>query len=470
MVINNHKSVQAEQPAVKKGNVVTVHIASLASGGIGLGEYQGRACFVEGAYPGDLVEAEIFRVKRTEMHARFLSLKESKIHRINPRCSHFGHCGGCRWQDIEYEEQVRLKENLVFSILNGIDGFQDTEFQPIVPSPDEFFYRNKMEFSFAPDENGNPLLGLHPPRRWYEVFDLKECFLQSPQSNVVVGIIRQFALNKGLDACHPKTHEGFLRYLTVREGKNTGEFLVHLITSPGTLPDSSELFRELQHDIPGLKAFIHSITGSKAGIARGEQSTIPGEMDFIRETMGNLVFRISPHSFFPTNTNQGITLYRKILEFAEPKENEQLLDLYCGTGTIALFCANHVKEVVGVELSNEAVADAELNATWNHFHNTRFICGDVRKVLDNLGHAAIAVCDPPRAGMHPRALEKLAEMEPDRIIYVSCNPYVMPRDLSRFIEYRYQPLKVCCLDLFPQTPHIETVILLKKYVNFHNGL
>ena len=456
------KSFTEKRTQLRKGDIVTVQITELAQGGAGCGFAGDWPCYVNGAYPGDVVEAELFRVKRRETSGNLKRLVVEKIPRIKPRCSHFGICGGCSFQDIAYKDQLELKENLAFGILKEMDGFRDTEFLPIVPSEGKFFYRNKMEFSFAPGEGGEPGLGLHPRGKWYEVFDLVECFLQSPTSNRVIEIFRRYTRKNRLMAYHQKSRSGFLRYLTIREGKNTQEFLFHLITTEGKLPGINELVDEIDRAVEGRWGLVHSVTGRKAGVAHGERSRVIWGMGYIRETIGDLTFRVSPDSFFQTNTHQGEKLYRTIREFAGLTGNEVLFDLYCGTGIIGLFCAKKARKVIGVEIVGEAIRDAVRNAEWNGITNIRFIEGDARKILDDLPKVDVAVCDPPRPGLHPRVLEKLAEMEPERIGYVSCNPYVMGNDLSRFIEYLYKPVKVQCFDMFPQTPHIETVVLLER--------
>ena len=420
---------------------------------------------MRGGVPGDRVEARIRRVRhrRRQAEASIEAIVHAGVPRISPRCPHFGTCGGCLWQDLPYEAQVHLKQALVSTCLReaGIDVALE---EPLLAQP-PFFYRNKMEFSFGISGDNGCDVGLHVQGRFDRIFDLKACFLQSELSNRIVDRVRRFARERGLSAYHLKRHGGLLRFLTVREGKQTGETMVVLTTSGEDFSGAEEMGTLLTREFPEVKSVIHSINRRMAQVAiGGEERAVPGR-ETIRERLGNFVFEISPSSFFQTNTLQAERLYQRVVDLVDAQPADRLLDVYCGTGAISLFLSEHAGEVVGVEVSEAALRDAVRNSADNGIENCQFIPGLAERVLHQFKAQGerfdAAVIDPPRPGMHPKASQALIDLRPDRIVYVSCNPQVLGDDLMRLEAAGYRTDCLQLVDMFPHTPHCEVLARLR---------
>lgn len=382
--------------------------------------------------------------------------------RIPAPCSHFGLCGGCRYQDIPYEEQLRMKHASLVEELKR-SGISDLFVADVLPAPDVYFYRNKMEFAFGLAREGGLVLGLHPRRRYDQVFDLGMCHLQSPASSEVVRVVRESAVEMGWSVYDLKRHTGVLRFLTIRDAKSTGEIMVNLVV--GDLPDSGfdSLADRLFEKIPGLTSVLLSVHGGKAQIARGEGVLARGT-PAIHERLCGLTFEISPYAFFQTNTRQAERLYEVVADFSALGDGDDLLDLYSGTGAIALVLSRRARSATGIEISEESVERARLNAKANGIANATFISGDVAAVLSGLlsdgRRPDVVVTDPPRAGMGKKGVELLLRAGARRITYVSCNPVSLASDLGRLRSAGYMIGRVQPVDMFPHTPHCETVVEL----------
>ena len=448
----------------KRGKRLELEIETLDSKGQGvarMGEYTVR---VRGALPGDRLIARIGRVRhrRRQAEARREAVLQTEVDRIPARCCHFGTCGGCVWQDVSYETQVRLKQDLVDRCLKeaGIDVALGTPLLAEHP----FFYRNKMEFSFGISREGRVDLGLHIPGRFDRIFDLEACHLQSERSNRIVDWIRRFVRQRNLSAYHLHRHEGLMRFLTVREGKQTGETMVILTTSGEDLPGAGALGEALMQAFPEIKSVVHSINRRKAQVAVGDEEIVIAGRPAVQEKLGNFVFEISPSSFFQPNTLQSEQLYRRVVELIDPRPEDRALDVYCGTGGISLFLSERVGQVVGIEVAESAVQDAVRNSANNGVDNCRFISGAAEQILHQLKvqgeHFDVAVTDPPRPGMHLKALQALAELRPNRIVYVSCNPQVLGADLKRLQAAGYRTDYLQLVDMLPHTPHCEVLARL----------
>ncbi len=448
----------------KRGERVTLQVESLDSRGQGvarLGEY---TVYTRGGLPGDRIVARIRRVwhRRRQIEARREQLVQAGVDRVPARCTHFGTCGGCLWQDVAYETQVRLKQELVERCLKeaGID----VALHAPLPAAHPFFYRNKMEFSFGISRENGVDLGLHIPGRFDRIFDLEACYLQSEESNGIVDHIRQFVRGRKLSAYDLNRHEGLMRFLTIREGKQTGETMAILTTSAEALPEAKALGEDLIRAFPGVKSVVHSINRRKAQVATGDEEAVVAGAPAVKEKLGNFVFDISPGSFFQPNTLQAEQLYRRIVELADPRPEDRALDVYCGAGGISLFLSERVGQVVGVEMAESAVRDAVRNSANNGVDNCRFISGAAEQVLRQLKSQGerfdVAVTDPPRPGMHPKALRALAELRPNRIIYVSCNPQALGTDLKCLEAEGYRTDYLQLVDMLPHTPHCEVLARL----------
>ncbi len=427
---------------------------------------------------GDRVEAEIVKVKKNYLEANFIKLLEPSTIRIAPQCSHFGICGGCKWQHSSYDAQLRQKEKQVRDALTHIGGFTNIGLLPTLGATTLYGYRNKIEFSFSdkrfllPDEIRQDTLakpkdfalGFHAPERYDKVIDIDHCHIATPTMNTVLAVVKQFATEKKLSAYSSETHQGFLRALVVRETL-AGETMVNLITSWHDKSVMTDLSHELKNALgETLTTVVNNITTRKNNVSFGEEEMIIYGDGVITETLGSYRFQISANSFFQTNTTQAEWLYRTALSAARLSPDDVVYDLYCGTGSISIFISARCKKVFGIELVESAVKDAEKNAARNGVQNCTFKLLDLKnfqKILPELeafGLPDVVITDPPRAGMHSDAIQTLLKLRPKRIIYVSCNAASLARDAKLLAEsgaYRLEDVQP--VDMFPHTNHIESV-------------
>ena len=436
-------------------------------GGKGIAKVQELAVFVDSALPGDQIIAQITKLKPNYAEAKVLEVIIPSSSRVEAPCSHFGICGGCSWQNLDYARQLEYKTKQVKETLEHIGGFAAPPVRKTLPSPEIFFYRNKMEFSFSTDQNEMPILGLHEKGRFDLVFNLEKCFLQSEASNQIINFIQEFVRENQISIYNLKTHQGLFRFLAIREGKNTAEIMVNLVTNKGEFAQGRILAQKLLEKFPQIKSVVRNINAQKAQIAVGEKEEVLAGKNFITERIGDFVFEISANSFFQTNTKQAEKLYEVVIELADLKGDETVLDLYSGTGTISFYLARKAQKVVGVESNPKTVADAKKNANLNKIFNCQFICEEAKTFLAlaliRQEKFDLAVIDPPRAGLHPAVVTNILKLAPPKIIYVSCNPATLARDLKLFCEEKYQLEIVQPLDMFPHTFHIESVAkLLRK--------
>jgi 23S rRNA (uracil1939-C5)-methyltransferase len=454
------------RPSIKKNDIVELQISDLAYGGTGVARVNGFVVLVLGGIPGDVVKAQITKRKPNYAEAEIQEVVRQSDLRIQPRCSHFGVCGGCTWQNLRYEEQLKFKTKEVRESLRHIGGFSDPPVADALGSQDVFFYRNKMEYAFLPHPEKKLVLGLHPRRRYDLVFDLKECFLQSEQANQIVDFVRRYAKESGLPAYDHRTRSGLLRFLMIKEAKNTGMSMVNFVTYRGDFSQAGRLAGLLMADFPKVKSVVRNINSKLAHVAVGEEEELLGGERIITETLGDFTFEISSNSFFQTNPKQAERLYQVILQQAELQGEENVLDLYCGNGTISMFLATGAKTVTGVESVLETVENAKRNAELNRVTNCEFVLGEARKVLREFEQQKqsfdLVVTDPPRAGLHPKVVKSLLGLRPPKIIYVSCNPTTLARDLKILCESDYKLAEVQPVDMFPHTYHIESVTKLVR--------
>jgi 23S rRNA (uracil1939-C5)-methyltransferase len=451
---------------IRKKDIVELEISDLAYGGTSVAKVGGFVVLVYGGIPGDVVKAQITKKKTNYAEAKLLEIvKESEL-RTKPSCSHFGFCGGCTWQNLKYEEQVRFKTKFVKDGLERIGGFTDPPVEDALGSDDVFYYRNKMEYAFSPHPGKKLVLGLHPRKRFDLVFDLKECFLQSKTANQILDFVRTFAREKNLSAYDHRTKSGLLRYLVVKEGKNTDSTMVNLVTYKGDFPPASDFTTALLSSFPTVKSVVRNINSRLGQTALGEEEELLGGERIITERLGEFTFEISSNSFFQTNPRQAEKLYEIVLDVAGLQGDEEVLDLYCGNGTISMFLSRGAKKVIGIESLEEAVQNARRNAELNGVSNCEFIRGEAKAVLRDFEQGKtiphLVVIDPPRAGLHPRVIKSLLSMKPQKIVYVSCNPSTLARDLSMLCRGDYKLENVKPVDMFPHTFHIESVAKLLR--------
>jgi 23S rRNA (uracil1939-C5)-methyltransferase len=449
---------------VKKWEELELRVDSLAYGGNGVARHDGFVVFVRGGLPGDLVRAQVTRVKRGFAEATSVGLLEPGAGRVDAPCVHFGSCGGCRFQDYAYDLQIAAKETQVRDALVRIGGFADPPLDPIVPAASQFHYRNKLEYSFTQTDDG-PALGFHRAGRWDEVLEINECLLTTELGNAIREAVQVWAREEGLVAYNQATQEGYLRHLVVREGRNTGQALVMLVTGPKERFDSGYLVDVLRR-FPEVRSIHWAVNDTPAEVTNLPSKLLWGEAAIEEELLG-LRFRVRPNAFLQTNTEMAEKLYETAREFAALTGVETVYDLYCGTGTIGLALAASALTVWGVEISEEAVACAIENAELNGIANAAFFAGNVGQSIEELRERAgppdVVVVDPPRAGLAGKALRRTGALEASRLVYVSCNPTTLASDLTVLRdEYGYELVRCRPVDMFPHTPHIESVSLLER--------
>ena len=455
---------RAERP--RRGDELELVVERLAHGGAGVARLERYVVFVEGAFPGERVRAEVTRAKRDYANARTVEVVEPSADREPLRCDHEGgECPGSPWQPLRYERQLEHKHELVRDALTRIGRLDGFELEPIVPASDPWRYRNKMEYSFGPGDDATPLkLGFNARGRWDVVNDASDCVLASERNNAVRNLVRDWCAAQGLSAIDRRTNEGFLRNLVVREGHNTGDLQVRMVTSPGDF-EADVLAEELRARFPEV-SFQRTWVDSVAGTTHGGVTEVVSGAERLRERLGDLEFSISSEAFFQTNTQMAERLYGLACDYAGLAGTERVYDLFCGIGTLSLALALRAGEVWAVEISEEAVADAIRNAQLNEVDNAHFFAGDVRSAMRPLVERAprpdVVVVDPPRAGLSKKVVRRLVETRARRIVYVSCNPTTLAPNAAQMGEAGYRLVKVRAVDMFPHTPHIECVALLER--------
>jgi 23S rRNA (uracil1939-C5)-methyltransferase len=447
------------RPRPRRGDELELTIDRLAYGGAGVARTEtGYVVFVRGAVPGDRVRARIGKSKRSWAEAELVELLEPSPERVEPVAPH----PGAPWRVLPYERQLEEKEFQVRDALSRIGGFEDPPVEPIVPAEQLLRYRNKLEYSFGMDENGELVLGFHRPGRFDVIDDVEDDILASERINEVREAVKAWCREEGLTAWDRETQTGVLRNLVVREGRRSGQVQARIVTSPGAEFRVVELAAATAAD-----SFLWTRAEGVAETTRGGDTQLITGSAVLEEELSGLSFRISPDAFFQTNTEMAERLYREAAELAALSGREKVLDLFCGIGTIALVLALDAGEVWGVELVEEAVRDAIENAKLNGIDNTKFFAGDVRLVMRELleqsGSPDVIVVDPPRAGLSQKVVRRIIEADAQRIVYVSCNPTTLAPNARQLVDdggYRLKTVRP--VDMFPQTPHIECVALLER--------
>lgn len=434
--------------------------------------------FIDGKIaPGDVVDLEVYRSKKNFQEAKVTALHQLSPLRTEPTCIHFETCGGCRWQNIRYEEQLKFKERLVKDHLERIGKLDEVPLLPIIAADETLYYRNKLEFTFTNsrwltrEEIATELslsrnaLGFHIPKRFDKVFAVRECQLQRDPSNRIRNSLMNWAEGEGLAFYDLRNNRGFLRNLIIRTA-NTGEVMVIVQFGENQLENIERVMEFLKRSFPEITS-LYYIVNLKGNDSYQDQEAIhySGEQA-IREKMEDLTFRVGPKSFYQTNSTQAHRLYQVAREFAQLSPNDLVFDLYTGTGTIANYVAKNAKRVIGIEYVEEAVADARINSALNQLSNTEFFAGDMKVVLSEdflaqKGRPDVLITDPPRAGMEPPVVEVILKAAPQRIVYVSCNSATQARDIQMMSE-QYRVEKVQPVDMFPNTHHVESVALLTR--------
>ncbi|MDX2304128.1 MAG: 23S rRNA (uracil(1939)-C(5))-methyltransferase RlmD [Microscillaceae bacterium] len=474
---------------MKKNQIIPqIKILGIAAEGKCIARYEDRVIFIPGnqVAPGDVVDLKILHKKKKFFEAVPVYFYTQSELRTNPVCSHFGVCGGCKWQHIDYQTQLEYKTQQVKDNLERIAKVALPEFLPIIGSEHTYYYRNKLEFTFSnrrwftqeeiqeadptPQTENNPIkthnaLGFHIPGRFDKILDIRHCYLQEDPSNAIRLAVRKFAFENQLDFYDAKEQKGFLRNLVIRTS-NTGNLMVILLFGQDHQDVIEKMMAHLKDNFPEISSLYYIINPKMNDTYQDLAPVLYHGEAFIESQMEGLRFRIGPKSFYQTNTEQAYNLYQVARQFADLQGHELVYDLYTGTGTIANFIARQAGQVIGIEYVEEAIEDARLNSTINQIYNTRFFAGDIKDLLKpdfvaQNGHPDIVITDPPRAGMHLEVIQSLIQLAPQRIVYVSCNPATQARDLA-LLDTLYRVEAVQPLDMFPQTHHVENVVKLEK--------
>ncbi|WP_140937896.1 23S rRNA (uracil(1939)-C(5))-methyltransferase RlmD [Sphingobacterium lumbrici] len=452
-----------------------ITIIDIAEEGKGVAKQDDLVLFIEKGVPGDVVDVELQRKKKNFAEGRVVNVIQKSEHRVDPFCPHFGVCGGCKWQHMTYDAQLQFKQQSVDNALLRIGKVDTSSMESILPSQQTAYYRNKLEFTFSNkrwltsvDEQVAPdnmdALGFHVPGRFDKILDIDHCFLQQDPSNDLRNAIRDFAVAEGITFYDLRAHEGALRNLIIRTS-STGEVMVIVVFAYPEEEQVEQLMSFIDRRFPDITSLLYIVNQKRNDTIFDQEIQVYKGRDFIYEEMEGLKFKIGAKSFYQTNSHQAYELYKITREFADLKGHELVYDLYTGAGTIANFVARTVKEVVGVEYVPSAIEDAKLNSEINGIGNTKFYAGDMKDVLTAdfvslHGKPDVVITDPPRAGMHADVVQRILEMEAEKIVYVSCNAATQARDLQILTE-KYDVVRIKPVDMFPHTQHVENVVLLK---------
>ena len=460
-----------ENKKLKRGQEIQLSISDLAFGGRGISKINDLVFFVKDAIPNQEVIAKINKIKKNYIEAHNIQIINESDYEVKPECEHFNWCGGCTIQQLDYQYQLYYKQKQVSEILDKIGKTKDFKINNIIGCDKIFFYRNKMEYTFS----GNPwfisdesyddiVLGLHVPKRFDKILNINKCYINDNIFNDILKISKKCSIENNMIPYDVVKHTGFLRFLVIRIGIYTNEVMVNLVTA-GYKPNIIKpLVDELIDKIPSITSIINTINTKKNNTASGNSILIYGK-EYITEKIGDLNFKISSNSFFQTNSYQVKKLYDYIVKAADLTKNDIIYDLYCGTGTIGIYLANYVKHVYCIEIVEDAIIDAKHNAEINNIKNINFYCGDLKDILnselmDDLEKPDTVIVDPPRPGLNPKALKKIIKLKPKKIIYVSCNPSTMARDIEILESENYCITDLQPIDMFPHTPHIECISTL----------
>ncbi|MCG8412517.1 MAG: 23S rRNA (uracil(1939)-C(5))-methyltransferase RlmD [Bacteroidales bacterium] len=458
--------------------IENVEITDIAAEGKAIAKIEGKVIFITGVVPGDIVDVQVIKKRKSFMEAIPVKFHKHSETKIKAFCEHFGVCGGCKWQNLPYNEQLKYKHQQVIDNLERIAKVELPKIDYILPSEKTTFYRNKLEFTFSNKRwltkeeintdsklDRNNALGFHVPKIWDKIVDIKECHLQKEPSNAIRLEFKKYADENNLSYFDIRNQEGFLRNLIIRTS-TTDEIMVIAVFYYNDEKNISAVLNHIANKFPKITSLMY-IVNSKANDSITDQDVILFKgNDFLYEQMEDLKFKIGPKSFYQTNSEQAYVLYSKTREFANLTGSEIVYDLYTGTGTIANFVAKQAKKVIGIEYIREAIEDAKVNSQINEITNTSFFAGDMKDLLnisfiEKHGTPDVIITDPPRAGMHKDVIDTIIRANPRKIVYVSCNPATQARDIN-LLDSLYKVTKVQPVDMFPHTYHVENIVLLEK--------
>lgn len=456
---------------LKKNDIVELEFTGMSAEGAGVGKYEGLAVFVPLAAPGDKALVRIVKRAKNYAFGRLEQLVVPSPNRIEPDCPHFAQCGGCCYRHIRYEAELRVKTERVRDALARVGGFPDLPLRPILGADSRNGYRNKALLPLGTDQRGALTMGFYAVNS-HRIVDCASCRLQPEEFNAAMKAFRAWAAQYGDPVYDEASHTGRMRRLYLRRGERSGEVMACAVVNANGLHHEQELVSMLREAVPGLASVVINSNREKTNVALGKKCRTAYGSDTIRDSLCGLEFRISPLSFYQVNRTQAERLYERAAEYAALTGTETLLDLYCGAGTIGLSMAGRAKKLIGVEIVPEAVENARQNALDNGISNAEFLCADAAQAAGELALRGekpdVIVLDPPRKGCGRDLIETAAAFAPRRIVYVSCDPATLARDLKYFAELGYPPLEATPVDLFPATAHVETVVLMQR--NEHTGV
>ena len=450
---------------LSKDKMYVVDIVDIGQGGVGIGKFEGFTVFVDGGLVKDKIKVKITKSKKNYAVGDIVEIIEPSPYRVERKCSkELKDCGGCQIQELDYQEQLNIKTNEVKQVISRIGKLEDVVVHPALGMEEPFRYRNKAQFPIQ-KVDGSPVIGFYK-KKSHDIIPTDQCIIQHDVNDKIIKIIKTYIRAYKVSVYDEKTHTGVLRHLVTKVGFTSKEVMVVLVANGRKLPYLNELASVLKENIPGFKTLVVNVNREKTNVILGNENRVIYGDGKINDNIGDLVFEISPLSFFQVNPVQTEVLYNKALEYAALGENDTVFDIYCGIGTISLFLAQRAKKVYGIEIVEEAIKDAKRNAEINNLDNVEFYVGKAEDVVPKMykqgKRANVVVVDPPRKGCDEKVLDTIVSMQPDRVVYVSCNPSTLARDLAYLNEEGYKCLEVQPVDMFPHSVHIENVALIVK--------
>ena len=450
---------------LSKDKMYVVDIVDIGQGGVGIGKFEGFTVFVDGGLVKDKIKVKITKSKKNYAVGDIVEIIEPSPYRVERKCSkELKDCGGCQIQELDYQEQLNIKTNEVKQVISRIGKLEDVVVHPALGMEEPFRYRNKAQFPIQ-KVDGSPVIGFYK-KKSHDIIPTDQCIIQHDVNDKIIKIIQTYIRAYKVSVYDEKTHTGVLRHLVTKVGFSSKEVMVVLVANGRKLPYLNELASVLKENIPGFKTLVVNVNREKTNVILGNENRVIYGDGKINDNIGDLVFEISPLSFFQVNPVQTEVLYNKALEYAALGENDTVFDIYCGIGTISLFLAQRAKKVYGIEIVEEAIKDAKRNAEINNLDNVEFYVGKAEDVVPKMykqgKRANVVVVDPPRKGCDEKVLDTIVSMQPDRVVYVSCNPSTLARDLAYLNEKGYKCLEVQPVDMFPHSVHIENVALIVK--------
>ena len=452
---------------LSKNKEYIVDIVDIGQGGVGIGKYEGFTVFVDGGLVQDKIKVKITKSKKNYAVGDIVEIIEKSPFRVERKCSEsLRQCGGCQIQELDYQKQLDVKTNEVKQVISRIGKLDDVIIHDTLGMEDPFRYRNKAQFPIQKKDN-MPVIGFYK-KKSHDLISTDECIIQHEVNDKIIKIIKTYIRAYNVSIYDEKTHKGLLRHLVTKVGFTTGEVMIVLVANGKKLPYLKELASVLKENIPGFKTLVVNVNTQKTNVILGKENIVAYGDGMIRDYIGELVFEISPLSFFQVNPLQTEVLYNKALEYANLGENDTVFDIYCGIGTISLFLAQKAKKVYGIEIVEDAIKDAKRNAKINNMDNVEFYVGKAEEVVPKMykegKRANVVVVDPPRKGCDEKVLDTIVSMEPDRVVYVSCNPSTLARDLAYLNERGYKCHEIQPVDMFPHSVHVENVAWLSKKI------